>query len=108
VGQDKQRRYMRKRTGKRFSLTQGQGHDERIREVLQVCTMYMIAFYQVGKKNLNVVIYLQYGTMIICAYISGIPSNDWFLFFCRLKINHDSHEFILEFGTVANNNSKTI
>jgi hypothetical protein len=24
------------------------------------------------------------------------------LFFCRLKINHDSHEFILEFGTVAN------
>jgi hypothetical protein len=25
-------------------------------------------------------------------------------FFCRLKINHDdSHEFILEFGTVANN-----
>jgi hypothetical protein len=35
---------------------------------------------------------------------------DWYfvsmpdcLFFCRLKINHDSHEFILEFGTVANN-----
>jgi hypothetical protein len=24
-------------------------------------------------------------------------------FLCRLKINHDSHEFILEFGTVANN-----
>jgi hypothetical protein len=24
------------------------------------------------------------------------------LFFCRLKINHDSYEFILEFGTVAN------
>ncbi len=23
-------------------------------------------------------------------------------FLCRLKINHDSHEFILEFGTVAN------
>jgi hypothetical protein len=24
------------------------------------------------------------------------------LFFCRLKINHDSDDFILEFGTVAN------
>jgi hypothetical protein len=24
------------------------------------------------------------------------------LFSCRLKINQDSHEFILEFGTVAN------
>jgi hypothetical protein len=24
-------------------------------------------------------------------------------FFCSLKINHDSHEFILEFDTVANN-----
>ncbi len=27
---------------------------------------------------------------------------DWCLFFCRLKINHDSHEFILKLGTVAN------
>jgi hypothetical protein len=26
-----------------------------------------------------------------------------YLFFCRLKINHDSHEFILEIGTIANN-----
>jgi hypothetical protein len=24
------------------------------------------------------------------------------LFFCRLKINHDSHEFILEVGTITN------
>ncbi len=35
VGQDKQERYMWKRTGKRFSLTQKQGHDGRIREVQQ-------------------------------------------------------------------------
>ncbi len=28
---------------------------------------------------------------------------DWFVYFLRrLKINHDSHEFFLEFGTVAN------
>jgi hypothetical protein len=32
-------------------------------------------------------------------------SNVWLfcLFFCRLKINHVSHEFLLDFGTVANN-----
>ncbi len=26
------------------------------------------------------------------------------VFFCRLKINHEPHEFILDSGTVANNN----
>jgi hypothetical protein len=31
-------------------------------------------------------------------------SIDFCLFFCRLKINHDSHEFIPEFGTVENSN----
>jgi hypothetical protein len=31
-----------------------------------------------------------------------IHNTDWCLFFRRLKINHDSHEFILESGTVAN------
>jgi hypothetical protein len=35
VGQDEQGRYMWKRPGKRFSLTQGQGHDRHICEVLQ-------------------------------------------------------------------------
>jgi hypothetical protein len=28
--------------------------------------------------------------------------------FCRLKINHDSREFILEFGTVANTKSRKV
>ncbi len=32
----------------------------------------------------------------------GIPSTDLCLFLCRLKINNDSHEFILEFGAIAN------
>jgi hypothetical protein len=37
-------------------------------------------------------------------------SRNWFtlliaVYFCRLKMNHDSHEFILESGTVANNNA---
>ncbi len=40
--------------------------------------------------------------MIIRVHISGFFITDLCLFFCRLKINHDYHEFILEFGTVAN------
>jgi hypothetical protein len=35
LGQDKQGRYMRRKAGKRFSLTRGQGHDGHIHEVLQ-------------------------------------------------------------------------
>jgi hypothetical protein len=35
VGQDKQERYMWKRTGKKLSLTQERGPEGRIREVLQ-------------------------------------------------------------------------
>ncbi len=33
--------------------------------------------------------------------LTGFFSTDC-LFFCKLKINHDSPEFILEFGTIAN------
>jgi hypothetical protein len=43
---------------------------------------------------------------VLCHYFlrSGIliHNNDKCLFFRRLKINHESHEFILESGTVAN------
>jgi hypothetical protein len=41
-------------------------------------------------------------SMIIHVYISGFFPLLIVYFFCRLKINHDSHEFILEFSTVAN------
>ncbi len=27
------------------------------------------------------------------------------VYFCRLKVNHDTHEFILESGTIANSNN---
>jgi hypothetical protein len=33
--------------------------------------------------------------------------NNRCLFFRRLKINHDTHEFILDSGTVANSNALT-
>jgi hypothetical protein len=42
--------------------------------------------------------------MIIVARIFHILLTDC-LFFRRLKIKHDSHEFVLDFGTVANTNS---
>jgi hypothetical protein len=35
-------------------------------------------------------------------------SNNRCLFFRRLKINHESHEFILESGTVANSTALTV
>ncbi len=45
--------------------------------------------------------YLIMSSLIVrCSYFLIFPTDC--LFFCRLKINHDSHEFILEFGTVAN------
>jgi hypothetical protein len=58
VGQDKQRRFMWKRISKRFSLTQGQGHDERIREVLQYdsrSSMYNLCDYIIvfGRRRMK-------------------------------------------------------
>jgi hypothetical protein len=60
--------------------------------------------------------YLQVIIMCFCLYdtvcLPSVPYNflypgSWFtlliaVYFLRLKINHDSHEFILESGTVAN------
>ncbi len=37
----------------------------------------------------------------------NVSCNNRYLFFCRLKINHESHEFILDPGTVANIYNKT-
>jgi hypothetical protein len=36
--------------------------------------------------------------------IDDSPAMTGVYFLCRLKINHDSHEFILKFGTGVNNN----
>jgi hypothetical protein len=37
------------------------------------------------------------------------PSSLGFVYFlCRIKINHDTHEVILEFGAVANTNVYTL
>jgi hypothetical protein len=37
---------------------------------------------------------------------SVYPQEEADNFFCRLKINQDTHEFILEIGTIANSTCK--
>jgi hypothetical protein len=49
----------------------------------------------------------QYSLLFVLSYYYSaacmIHSSCLIVYFlCRLKVNHDSHEFILEFGTVAN------
>jgi hypothetical protein len=87
-GQDKQGRYMWKRPGKRFSLTQERGHDGRISEVLQEdshSSMYKVHDYIIvlGRRKLNChelsAVYcpcLIMLPMIICACIFGYSSTD--------------------------------
>jgi hypothetical protein len=48
-----------------------------------------------------------YNLLFVLDYLFSLKPDNSFLcliiyFLCRLKINHDSHEFILEFGTVGN------
>ncbi len=110
VGQNKQGRYMLKRAGKRFSLTRGRGHDRRIHEVLQESShssMYkvydnVINAKKKGKLRCCKLLMLDY---VVRDYsLSTLPDFSLLIvyFSCRLKISHDSHEFILEFGTVMN------
>ncbi len=62
---------------------------------VQVCTELWLHNYAVERKL----------SWVICSMLSGINYDFSMIrkpdFFCRLKINHDSHEFILEFSTVA-------
>jgi hypothetical protein len=62
---------------------------------VQVCTVIILCLSFcniIYSRNMSQV--LHPGNLIL--------NIDWCLFFRRLKINHDSHEFILESGTVAN------
>jgi hypothetical protein len=86
---------------RRVSLSLEQGHEGGIREVLQedgCSSMYKswlcVLTHIISICSLSMPCnYLQLGNWFTC----------WLLFiFRRLKINHDSHEFILESGTVAN------
>jgi hypothetical protein len=84
-----------------LSLSLDQGHEGRIREVLQ--------------ENSCSSMYKSWLCVLTCAITVCFRSmsdnylrpENWFMlliadYFQRLKINHDSHEFILESGIVAN------
>jgi hypothetical protein len=107
VGQSKQEYTWGKRTNKRHSLTLDRGHEGRINEVLQEdgrSSMYrtIIVWLPVWKKLATNF----YNMQPVCCYDYLVSSN-WIAIltdvnFHRLKMNHDSHEFILESGTIAN------
>jgi hypothetical protein len=87
---------------------------------VQVCTKFMIHDYVKGLSWVACSIsfmpdYVNHDyracissccSLLSRTCISGFCNTDWCLFFCRLKINRDSHEFILESGTVANSTFK--
>jgi hypothetical protein len=66
---------------------------------VQVCTVIICSCHLVMSCNSCIMLLflhsgkLIHNTVLICVY------------FCRLKINHDSPEFILESGAVENTNS---
>jgi hypothetical protein len=107
VGQSKQEYIWGKRTCKRHSLTLGRGHEGCFREVLQEdsrSSMYrtIIVWLPAWK-----ILAVNFSNMLHACYYDYLVSSNWIeiltdVYFHRLKINHDSHEFILESGTVAN------
>ncbi len=57
------------------------------------------------EENCHELFVAYYLCLIIVIHVRRLDLQYWSMFiFRRLKINHDSHEFILEFGTVANIN----
>ncbi len=69
----------------------------------QVCTELWSHIYAVGRKCHELLATRRLWLIMIIPWFANQASKtDLCLFFCTLKINHDSHEFILEFGTVAN------
>jgi hypothetical protein len=88
-----------------LSLSLERGHEGHVREVLQEDCSNTYSNYTV-LSSCNI-IYSR--NMSQFPHTGNLIRNiDWCLFFRRLKINHDSHEFILESGTVANSHSLRI
>jgi hypothetical protein len=109
VGQSKQEYTWGKKTSKRHRLTPDRGHEGRIREALQedsCSSMYrtIIVWLPAWKK-----LAINLSNMLLVCYYDYLVSSNWIsiltdVYFHRLKINHDSHELILESGTVVNSN----
>jgi hypothetical protein len=112
VGQDKQGRHKWKRAGGGLILTRGRGQEGHIHKVLQevaaqVCIKCTFAFC-VRTKDWDVVSYpLNSSSVLYNVFLHSLYNSFSCLiviFLCRLKMNNDSHEFILDFGTDANSN----
>jgi hypothetical protein len=82
-----------------LSLSPKRGHEGRIREVLQedrcssMYSNYVHCHPIMSCIHISCCYFLRLGNLI--------RNINW-CYFLRLKINHDSHEFILEPGTGAN------
>jgi hypothetical protein len=116
VGQDKQGGYNIEESWGRaqpilgtrpeWTYSQGTARDSR----WSMYKMYIGIMLQfIWKKKIGiswVTCVMHYLCLIIyCSAACMIHSSCLIVYFlCRLKINNDSHEFILEFGTVANSN----
>ncbi len=69
---------------------------------IQVCTKLWLHNYAIERNCLELFVAC-YPCLIMNVLCPQANLQYWSMFiFRRLKINHDSHEFILEFGTVAN------
>ncbi len=79
-----------------FSLCTEQGHEGRICEVPQEdhCSSMYINYYALSSS-----IYMYSRFTLLSLHLGNLIQN----IFCRLKINHGVHEFILDSGTIANN-----
>jgi hypothetical protein len=79
------------------------GHEGHIREVLQEDSFSNMYNNLICSTSCNVI----YSRNML-QFRSGnlIRNTDWCLFFCRLKINHDFHELILESGSIVKSYSK--
>jgi hypothetical protein len=83
-----------------LSLSLERGHEGRIREVPQedCCSSMYSNNYSLSSR-----IFMYSCIMLLFLHFGNLIRNiDWCLFFRRLKINHDTHEFILKSGTIAN------
>jgi hypothetical protein len=79
------------------------GHEGRILEVPQEdCCSSMYS----NVMCLSSCIFTYSCIVLLFQYLGKLIHNiDWCLFFRRLKVNHDVHEFILDSGTIANSYS---
>jgi hypothetical protein len=106
VGQSKQGMYLGNRTNRRLRSSLDWGHEGCIHEVLQEegrSSMYKIITVS-RKIEIAMSLCNMFSVRIMIIPCPWIGLQCWLMFiFCRLKINHVSHEFILEFTAVAAN-----